>query len=75
MVREGIAQFDEAVRLNGSNPRFHYMLGQAYYQEGEKEFAAISLTRALSLKATFPEARSLLDKIIRERASEQGRRG
>jgi uncharacterized protein (DUF305 family) len=40
-----------------------------------KELAAVELTSALKLKADFPEARSLLDKIIRERASEQGRRG
>ncbi len=75
MVREAIVQLSEAVRLRASNARFHYMLGQAYYQQGEKEFAAMALAKALSLKADFPEARSLLGKIIREKASEQGRRG
>ena len=75
MVREGIAQLTEAVRLKGSDARFHYMLGQAYYQEGEKEFAAISLAKALRLRADFPEARGLLDRIIREKAGERARRG
>jgi cytochrome c-type biogenesis protein CcmH/NrfG len=51
------------------------MLGQAYYQQGEKEFAVIALARALSLNASFPEARGLLDRIMRERASDQGKRG
>jgi Flp pilus assembly protein TadD len=75
MTREGVAQLTEAIRLKPSDARLHYLLGQAYYQQGEKEFAALALTRALHLKADLPEARSLLEKIIRERASGPRKRG
>ena len=40
-----------------------------------KELAALELAKALSLKVDLPEARALLNKISRERASERGKRG
>jgi len=73
--REGAMQLEEAVRLKRSDANFHRLLGEAYYQQGKKELAAVELGWALSLNANFPEARALLNKIIREREREQGRRG
>jgi Flp pilus assembly protein TadD len=75
MSKESITQLVEAVRLKASDARVHYMLGQAYYEQGQKEFAALTLARALSLNVDFPEARQLLDKIIREKGNGRGRRG
>ncbi len=74
MSHEGVTQLSEAVRLKRSEARFHYLLGQAYHQQGEKELAAITLGRALHLKPDFSEARGLLEKIIREKAGEPGKR-
>ena len=73
--REGAMQLEEAVRLKRSDANLHRLLGEAYYQQGKKELAAVELGWALSLNANFPEARALLNKIIREREREQGRRG
>ena len=73
--REGAVQLEEAVRLKRSDANLHRLLGEAYYQQGKKELAAVELGWALSLNANFPEARALLNKIIREKEREQGRRG
>jgi Flp pilus assembly protein TadD len=75
MTEEGIAEITKAIQLKGSDARFHYILARAYYQQGEKELAAVELGKTLSLRADFPEARSLLDKIIREKGSGRGKRG
>ncbi len=71
MLREATIELAEATRLKGSDPKFHHLLGEAYYLQGMKELAAIELARALALRSDFPRAKRLLEKIGKEKASEQ----
>jgi Flp pilus assembly protein TadD len=73
--REAATELEEAIRLKRSDANLYRLLGEVYYHQGMKELAALELAKALSLKVDLPEARALLNKISRERASERGKRG
>lgn len=76
MLPEGAAQLEETIlRYKGSDANLHALLGEVYYRLGRKERAVTELTRALSLKGDFPEAKALLDTINREMASDKGEPG
>lgn len=49
-----------AVEKDPQNPTYHYRLGQAYLETGNKAKAKDALEQALKLKSDFPEARALL---------------
>ena len=46
----------EAVQVDPGNPAFHYHLGLAYVQTGDKAVARTALEQALKLKADFDGA-------------------
>jgi Flp pilus assembly protein TadD len=50
-----------ALDKNPGNPAFHYHLGQAYAQTGNKDGARQALEQALRLQPEFPDARAARD--------------
>jgi tetratricopeptide (TPR) repeat protein len=61
-----IAPFKRAVELSPRTAIYHFHLGLAYVQEGQKDRARESLRRALTLQADFAgsdEARRLVDSL------------
>lgn len=75
MLQEGATQLEEAIRYKGSDAALHGLLGEVYYRQGQKERAVTELTKALNLKGDFPEAKTLLNTIIREKARDDGTPG
>jgi tetratricopeptide (TPR) repeat protein len=51
-----IAAFERSVQLEPGNPVYHYHLGRAYLENGDKEKARKSLTAALALNTAFRDA-------------------
>jgi Flp pilus assembly protein TadD len=68
MPDHSIAAFRDSVRGTPSNPRFHYHLGMAFSQKGEKTEAIAELRTALTLDPSPQERdkiRQLLDALQR----------
>ena len=50
---DAIASFSRAVERNPNNPVYHYHLGLAYLQSGDKQRARAELQRALEISQDF----------------------
>ena len=51
-----IREFQESIKLSGRNPLYHFHLGLAHAQAGDKASARRAIQEALRLDANFSEA-------------------
>lgn len=56
LIDAATAAFDNAVRLDDDNPRWHYYLGTSYFTNGRWDDAAEQFDRTLALKPGDPPA-------------------
>jgi Flp pilus assembly protein TadD len=55
-LKEAISQFEASAQKDPANPMYHYHLGLAYAQAGEKAKARLALSEALRLSPSFDGA-------------------
>jgi Flp pilus assembly protein TadD len=66
MYNEAVQTFQSLVKANDSNSTFHYHLGAALYEKGDKQRARTELQAALAAKpkpAEEPKIRELIGKL------------
>jgi len=67
-VTGALIEFDQAEKLDNTNPELHHAKGLAYFKRGDLDIAAKCVERALELRPDFSDAQNTLGKIL----SDQG---
>jgi tetratricopeptide (TPR) repeat protein len=60
---EAIANYTKAIAIDSEDPVLYYNLGRAYYEKKDREESIEQLTKALTLKDDFKEARDFLNTL------------
>lgn len=60
---EAVSNYTKAIAIDPEDPVLYYNLGRAYYEKKDREESIEQLTRAMTLKEDFKEARDLLNTL------------
>ena len=63
LLEEAIANYAKATAIDPGDPALYYNLGRAYYEKKDREKSIEQLTKALTLKEDFIEAREFLNTL------------